>query len=302
MGVGNRHQNKAAIQWIQIAVIAFWAVTVLLLLKRSYFSDESAMATVAPEKVFEMFFAWAEGAEFAILKDGRRIGQMSLSGQLGKATSASAGGGALREISLAGSLDAGGEEGSQAKASGRRSEGTYWRGVIAVADGLIFPSGEFVLRVPQAGLGAQFAFDQPAGMISANVRSAGEELFSYRGNPKGLADLPELGWVGQLLPLEALLGGGGLSEGAMKAWVPEITGRYGAAKVAGRRMMVYQLAVKSGPAGNQSKGEMKLYLSETGEPLMITTPWGYEALAEVLAPIEMYEAGDLEPALGPADE
>lgn len=296
MGSGNKHQNKAAILWIQIAVIAFWAVTVLLLLKRSYFSDESSMATVEPEVVFEMFFAWAEGAEFAILKDGRRIGQMSLSGQLGKATSAPAAGGGLREISLAGSLDAGGEGGGRAKAIGKRSEGTYWRGVIAVAEGLTFPSGEFVLRMPQAGLGAQFAFDQPAGIVSANLRSGGEELFSYRGNPKGLADLPELGWVGQLLPLQALLGGDGLSEGAMKTWAPEITGRYGTAKVAGRRMMVYQLVVKSGPAGGQSKGEMKLYLSETGEPLMITTPWGYEALAEVLAPIEMYQARDGEPA------
>lgn len=295
MGIGNRHRSKAAILWIQIAVIAFWAVTVLLLLKRSYFSDEASMAAVEPEKVFEMFFAWAEGAEFAILKDGRRIGQMSLSGQVGKAASA-AGGGELREISLAGSLDADGVGGGQASAVGKRSEGTYWRGLVAVADGLTFPSGEFVLRMPQAGLGAQLAFDQPAGTISVNLRSGGEELFHYQGSAKGLADLPELGWVGQWLPLEALLGGGGLPGGAMKAWVPGIAGRYGAAKVAGRRMMVYQLVVKSGRAGSKPEGETKLYLSETGEPLMITTPWGYEALAEVLAPIEMYEGGDAEPA------
>ncbi len=286
------------IRWIQIAVLMFWAVTFSLLLRRSYFSDETSMVAVAPEKVFDLFFSWAEGAEFAILKNGRRIGQMSLSGQLGETEPGAAGEATPREISLAGSLDAGdqGRAGVPEAVVGKRRAGTYWRGSIAVADGLVFPSGEFVLRMPQAGLGAQFAFGRPTGTISINLRSGGDELFRYQGNPEGLAHLPELGWVGQLLPLQALLGGGGLSRGALEAWTPEVTGRYGSARVAGRRMLVYQLEVKSRVAGSGDGEGVKLYLSETGEPLMLTSPWGYEAVAVVLAPLGTGGKGEVEPA------
>ena len=85
-----------------------------------------------------------------------------------------------------------------------------------------------------------------------------------------------------------------MSEGMMKAWAPELTGRYGSTMVAGRRMLVYQLAIrgKNSSSGNQPRTEVKLYLSETGEPLRIETEWGYEALAAVLVPIDLYDGGE----------
>jgi hypothetical protein len=250
------------------------------------------MVQVGPEKVFEMFFAWTEGADLAILKDGRRVGQMSLSAQVEQNSSPDDEkfGEVTREISIAGSLLSLSSQGNGEKQI--RDEEIYWRGVMAIADGLNFPKGDFVVRMPNAGLSIQFGFDQPANTIALTVRSGSENLINYHGNPAGLAELPDLGWLGRFLPLDSLLGSKGLSEGMIKAWAPEIDGRFGTAMIAGRRMLVYQLVLKSKSSGGKPRGETKLFLSETGEPLMIQTAWGYEALAEVLVPLEVYKDSD----------
>ena len=242
-----------------------------------------------PEKVLGMFFSWTEGADLTILKDGQRIGQMSLSTQEKKMSSGDEG---LREVSMAGSLG-GMSVKHRAGAGGARDKEFHWRGVMSVTDDMNFPKGDFVLNMPKIGMGAQFGFDNPAGTISVDVRSGDKEIIKYKGSPTGLKDLPELGWIGRLLPLDALLGGR-MSEGMMKAWAPELTGRYGSTMVAGRRMLVYQLAIrgKNSSSGNQPRTEVKLYLSETGEPLRIETEWGYEALAAVLVPIDLYDGGE----------
>ena len=289
MKTAEKGRNAAGILWLQIAVIAFWAVTTSILVKRSWFSEESGMVKVGPEKVFEMFFAWTEGAELTILKDGRRVGQMSLSAQVEKNSSTDDGeaGEVKREISVAGSLQ---ELSSQGKGEKQnRDEEIYWRGVMAMDDGLIFPKGDFVLRMPNAGVGIQFGFDQPANTIALIVRSGSERLINYHGNPAGLTKLPKLGWLGRFLPLDSLLGSQGLSEGMLETWAPEIDGRFGNVTIAGRRMLVYQLIFRRKSSRGKAGTETKLYLSETGEPLMIQTGWGYEALADVLVPLEVYE-------------
>lgn len=289
MGTQRKKRIAAGILCVQIVVIGFWAVTTSILVKRIWFSDETRMVKVAPEKVLEMFFSWTEGADLSILKEGQRIGQLSLSTQQKRLSSSREEKHEdLREISMAGSLDRISSQGSGGKVEVQDKE-VHWRGVMTVTDELTFPKGDFVLRMPKVGLGAQFGFDHPARTISLDVRSNGKELFHYQGSPAGLTELPELGWMGRLLPLGALLGGKGEVRGVMKAWAPEIEGRFGSAMVAGRRMLVYQLVIRGKSSGGKPGSEVKLYLSEAGEPLMIETAWGYEALAQVLVPVEIYE-------------
>ena len=55
---------------------------------------------------------------------------------------------------------------------------------------------------------------------------------------------------------------------------------------------MYQLAIRGKGSVSQPGTEVKLYLSETGEPLRIETEWGYEALAAVLVPIDLYDGGE----------
>ncbi|NOY00513.1 MAG: hypothetical protein GXP30_12370 [Verrucomicrobia bacterium] len=289
MGTRIKNRNAAGILCVQIVVIGFWAATTSVLVKRTWFSDESRMAEVPPEKILGMFFAWTEGVDLTILKEGQRIGQMSLSTQekkrgVGKNEDEQ---GSLREISMSGSLDRFSPTGEDAeKSTSVREKEFHWRGMLAVTDELNFTKGDFVLRMPKLGLGAQVGFDHKAETILLNVRSGSKVLIDYRGKPTGLKELPELGWLGSLLPLESLLGGKGVSEGMMKAWAPEISGRYGSALVAGRRMMVYQLVIRGANSGGKPGSEVKLYLSETGEPLMLDTAWGYQALAAILVPVE----------------
>ncbi len=287
-----KNRNAAGILCVQIVVIGFWAATTSVLVKRTWFSDESRMAEVAPEKILGMFFAWTEGVDLIILKEGQRIGQMSLSTQekkgLGGAKEENQQ--ALREISMSGSLEKFSPSGDVApQGAGLREKEFHWRGLMAVTDDLNFTRGDFVLQMPKAGLSAQIGFDQIRESIKLNVRSGSKVLIDYQGSPVGLKELPELGWLGRLLPLDSLLGGKGVSEGMMKAWAPEISGRYGSAMVAGRRMMVYQLVIRGASSGAQPGSEVKLYLSETGEPLMLDTAWGYQALAAILVPVDIEE-------------
>ncbi len=287
MGIRLENRSAAWVLWIQLAVITFWMVTVSVLIKRNYFHAESRMTPVPADRVAEMFFAWTEGAELTILKDGQRVGQMSLSAQLGKKMPGDIGKGReLREIAVAGSLDS--FSVLENAGAGEHDKGVYWRGLMEVDDDLNFPKGDFVLRMPELGLSVQFGFDHPVEKISLKVRSKGEQLFEYEGSPAGLSALPELGKVGRLLPLQALLGGK-MSDSMVDAWAPGITGRFGSAEVAGRKMLVYQLILKNKGSGNKPGEEVKLSLSETGEPLMVQTAWGYEALAEVLVPVAVDE-------------
>lgn len=288
--------NKKGAVWVlvvKLAVIAFWMVTIGVLVKRHFFSDESQMVSVPPDKVFEMFFAWTEGAELTILKDGIRIGHMSLSTQL-EADSADAEdeNKGLRGISVAGSMDSFSTGGESSAAAINSDRGVSWRGAVELDDELNFPRGNFVLRIPELDMGAQAGFDHPANKIALSVRSKGKSLFQYDGAPAGLSKLPELGWMGRLLPLDSLLSGGGLEKSGLESWAPEITGRYGSALVAGRRMLVYQLLIKSRISKSKTGADVTLSLSETGEPLMLQTAWGYEALAEVLVPLEVYQDKD----------
>ncbi|MFK5923753.1 MAG: hypothetical protein QM496_16365 [Verrucomicrobiota bacterium] len=285
--------NKKSAVWflaVKLAVIAFWLVTIGVLVKRHFFSDESQMVRVPPDKVFEMFFAWTEGAELTILKDGLRIGHMSLSTQSATDSSdAEVGSKSLRGISVAGSVDSFSTGGAASAAAINSDRGVSWRGAVDLDDELNFPRGNFVLRMPDLDMGAQAGFDQPENKISLSVRSKGQSLFQYEGAPAGLSKLPELGWMGRLLPLDSLLSDGGLEKSGLESWAPEISGRYGSALVAGRRMLVYQLLIKGRTSKNKTDADVTLSLSETGEPLMIQTAWGYEALAEVLVPLEVYQ-------------
>lgn len=287
MVFGRKNSQAAGILWVQIAVIGFWAVTVSILVKRTWFSDESGMVEVAPERILEMFFAWTEGAELAILKDGQNIGQMSLSTQEEKEIIRENGERTdlLREVSMAGSLNRFSSS-NRKEAAGTGGQEIHWRGALSMNEELNFPKGDFILSMPNLGLGAQLGFDQVEGIISVNVRSKDEKFIEYRGKPEGLAKLPKLGWIGSLFPLESLLGEQEMSQRTLKAWAPEISGYYGRAMIAGRKMMVYQLIVNRDSSGSKSGSEVRLYLSEVGEPLMLRTKWGYEAVASVLVPVE----------------
>jgi hypothetical protein len=53
-------------------------------------------------------------------------------------------------------------------------------------------------------------------------------------------------------------------------------------RFAGRRLPVYLLKLSA----DQTEQTLKIYLSESGEPLQIDSDLGFQAISDVLAPIE----------------
>ena len=81
----------------------------------------------------------------------------------------------------------------------------------------------------------------------------------------------------------ALFPGGGLVANP-SAWEPEIEASRGTMELAGSSQVVYLVKVFLG--SDRSGTPLKLYFSEAGEPWRIDTGWGYQAVAEVLIPVE----------------
>ena len=73
-----------------------------------------------------------------------------------------------------------------------------------------------------------------------------------------------------------------------ESWKPQVTASRGVMQVAGSPQPVYLVEVRLGNDPNSNP--VKLYFSEAGEPWRIDTGWGYEAMAEVLIPVENSEA------------
>ena len=71
------------------------------------------------------------------------------------------------------------------------------------------------------------------------------------------------------------------------AWKPVFHATRGSIEMAGRKMPVYAVAVRLGESADAAP-VLRLYLSEAGEPLKIETDWGFEAIAEVLIPVETH--------------
>ena len=76
----------------------------------------------------------------------------------------------------------------------------------------------------------------------------------------------------------------------LAAMLPRLSAKFGRTKIAGESMAVYLLLVTVGSEddnGGKSDGmekAIRLYIGEDGRPVLIDTPFGFEAIAEVMIP------------------
>ena len=266
-------------------IILFWLATTGMLVRSIWFGEESRFEPVDPTEALGAFFQWNETSTLTIVENGQKIGQMVVSGFEGRDPRT---GDFARGLSTQGTLDGRAESTGE---SGESLVGTSWRLTADFGESIELEHFDLKLRIPQQELDVRLALEGEPATLGARVIAG--EMVIYEtgslaeGSQPGVAPGTLPAPVAGALPPQAAMGwlpGGGLVASDPEAWKPDVKASRGLMVVAGSRQPVYLVEVRLG--SDLSSTPLKLYFSEAGEPWRIDTGWGYEAMAEVLIPIE----------------
>lgn len=268
-------------------IIVFWLATTGMLVRSIWFGEERRFEEVDPKQALGAFFQWNEISTLTIVENGQKIGQMVVSGFEGIDPRT---GRFARGLSTQGTLDGRALEIGE---TGEALVGTSWRMTADFGESIDLEGFELKMRIPQQQLEVRLQLAGEPPTLGARVLSGDTVIYetgeltadSLVGGPRtGSGSKP--GSVAGSPASAAAMGwlpGGGLMADP-EGWKPEIRASRGMMEVAGSRQLVYLVEVWFG--GDTSGNPVKLYFSEAGEPWRIDTGWGYEAMAEVLIPIE----------------
>lgn len=258
-----------------IAIVLFWLGSVAWLCAVIWAPPSSRMAQIDPREVYRVFFDWNESTTMALLENGTRRGEIKISG--GSGTDGESGI-FERVLSLSGTTDRHDER------SGVPTTHLSWRGNLAFTEAMELRDGELSLRIPDRELNAHLAFDGTGGgtpRTKARVEIAGNALISFDSDdaPDSAASSPPLPALGSL---GNLVGIGPLDPSALNVTTEA---RMGTFNLAGREIRAFLLVLR----GEEPGQELRAYLSEAGEPLRLETDFGFEAVSEILVPLDAYK-------------
>lgn len=271
------------VRFFSIAIVLFWLGSVAWLCAVVWAPPGSRMAKIDPREVYAVFFAWNDSTKMTLLENGVRRGEVTIAGGSGVEAET---GEFERFLSLSGQLDSFDER------SGAPVVDLFWKGTLTFTEAMESRGGEFSVRIPSKELTAMIAYDGPipggAGTMSvastartpmrARVAMGGREVFAI--GPDSPFDpamaAPMLG------PL-ASMGGVNLLDPAQLSFSTEA--RVGNFNLGGREMRAFLLTLRS----EEQAQELRIYLSEAGEPLRIESDLGFEAVSEILVPLEAYQ-------------
>jgi hypothetical protein len=259
-----------------IAVVLFWMGSVAWLCAVVWAPPGSRMAKIDPREVYAVFFAWNESTTMTLLENGVRRGQITVSG--GSGTDAESGE-FERFFSVAGSSERFDER------SGSPLVEFFWKGTFSFTEAMESRGGEFTARIPERELNAHLEFEAPPSpgakpVVRARVEMAGNELFSF--DPEATPGLDPAAALSMMGPVAGLSGLGSLNPADLKLTTEA---RVGSFNLAGREMRAFLLTLR----GAEPDQTVRVYLSEAGEPLRIETDLGFEAVSEILVPLEAYQ-------------
>jgi hypothetical protein len=278
------------IRLLPLAVVLFWLFGVGWLCAVIWAPPESRMARIDPREVYEVFFAWNESTNMTLLDNGARRGQVTIAGGSGDDPDT---GVYSNSLSISGML---GSANMPAYTGGVE---IFWRGVLEFSDDMKLREGDFSFRIPRRQTSIHFTLEEKSGerdggekgdlgesiplVMEARVVVNKQEIMRYKSDAgKGAAAaLP------MELPMMPLLGMDSLD---MADFQFEPEARMGKFSFGGRDLRTYLLTIR--PQGREES--LRVYLSEAGEPLRIETDFGFEAVSEILVPLDAYrvkEAG-----------
>lgn len=275
---------------LPLGIVLFWLGSVGWLCAVVWAPPGSRMARVDPREVYRVFFSWNDSTNMSLLEHGVRRGQVTVSGGSGNDPVTGA---FTRDLSLSGSLE------RYDPRSVSHLVDLFWKGTVSFTEGMALLEGDFSIRVPGEDLSARLHYLESAGTVELRVSKDGREILGFddlasgAGGSTAESPLAMLGAMagGASGGLGALggLGPGSLHPGALSL---EAGARMGNFNFGGRDMRAYLLTLRH-PAHHQ---ELRVYLSEAGEPLKIESDLGFEAVSEILVPLDAYRR-DLPPKI-----
>lgn len=262
---------------LSFLVVALWLGSLAWLAVEQLAPPESRMTEIDPGEVYEVFFNWNDTANLTLLEQGRRRGQLAIAGGSGSSADSPE---ITRVLSLSGVI-----ENYEPGAAATKVE-MFFRGLLELAEDNALKKGEAAVRLPDRQINATLILEgQPLRyQLKSTLRGADWLSFSGGGeDQKSGATLPPA-----LLPLSGMLGLDAIDPSTI-SWTQQA--RFGEFSLLGRRMTAYRLSLKA----DAFDSEMRIYFSQVGEPLWIDTDFAYEAISEVLVPLEAYrrDAPDL---------
>lgn len=262
------------VRLFQIFTVLFWLASVGWLMAVVWAPMEKRMKPVEAREALNAFFQWNESTNMTLLENGARRGQVTMAGYSGFNEKE---GRELNGISLSGLLE------SEAKIGVSGKVDLFWRGVLEFLDTEEMPvhQGDFSVRIPNRQLSAHLAFAGEPKQIKVQAMLNKIPIFSYDSSAgTKLPDLPQA--ASTLLPLAGLPDPSSVKEEQIKPKVAALRGMY---RLSGRELPVYLLKLEFDEFGQT----IQIFLSEAGEPLRIETGFGYEAISEMLVPLEVYK-------------
>jgi hypothetical protein len=267
-------------RFIPPAIVLFWLGSVGWLCAVVWAPPESRMAQIDPLEVYRVFFSWNDSANMTLLENGTRRGQITVSGGSGNDPVT---GDFARILSLSGSLE------TYDPLSASNLVDLFWKGSVEFSEAMGLQETDFSVRIPGKELTAQLQYAEAAKAGKIRVSMAGREILSFDSTTPGpgegasgspLAMLGAIGGDGNL----GALGGLGLEALNPAAMKLETTARMGNFNFGGRDMRAFFVTLRN-PDHDQ---EIRVYLSEVGEPLKIESDLGFEAISEILVPLDAY--------------
>lgn len=276
--LGFRHMP---VRLLTIAIVLFWTGSVGWLCAVVWAPPESRMARIDPLEVYRVFFGWNDSANMTLLENGVRRGQITVAGGSGDDGVT---GIFSRVLSVSGSVE------RFDPLSASNLVDLFWKGSVDFSADMEMQEGEFSVRIPNKELTAHLAVTGKGEGFKARVLMAGREIVNYDSASPGAYAAPgaEGGVSSPLMALGAMGGLGaipgleGFNPAAMKL---ETEARMGNFNFGGRDMRAFLLRLRNPEQGQ----ELRVYLSEVGEPLKIESDLGFEAISEILVPLDAYK-------------
>ena len=264
----------------QFGVVFFWLFAAGWLTWSALRPERAGMLPLDPRRPLDVFFAWNESAQLTLLKDGLRIGQISVAGFDGKPNRPE--NPAKPGFSVSGTVEKiiTDDHGKPVPTVGLSS-----RNLIEFnEEDLSLHAARFQFRAPAAQLDVEASVGGREEDLQVRATLAGKEIFVYNGSAAKPPVLPNVAGFGF-----EKMGTGVLREALDSVGDPsqievETKAYRGVQRLAGRRFQVYVMEFSIA----QFDQKMTVFFSESGEPLQIKTTFGYEALSEVLVPLDAY--------------
>ncbi len=282
------------LRFFPFVIIAFWIASMAWLCAVVWAPPESRMARIDPRQVYDVFFSWNESTNMTLLENGIRRGQVTIAGGSGDDPDT---GKFTNSLSVSGMIESAGEEGG---VSSRKID-LFWRGLLDFSEAMNLEMGDFSIRIPNQQLTGHFSLErkpdlsgsdpstEPStperGLESINTDQfvfqaravlKQKQIFSFDSSKSGAGGLPL-----HLLPMKSIMGLDKFDPGALDI---EAEARMGKFTFGGRDLRAYLLKLRK----KGSEENIRIFLSEAGEPLRIESDYGFEAVSEILVPLDAY--------------